>query len=51
VPDLNSFTIVDEILDGHLVPWSHTFNLLGYASVYTVILVVVSELIFEFREI
>jgi ABC-type Na+ efflux pump permease subunit len=51
VPDMNSFTIVDEILDGHLVPWAHTFNLIGYASVYTIVLLAVSELIFEFREL
>jgi ABC-type Na+ efflux pump permease subunit len=51
VPDMNSFTIVDEILDGHLVPWAHAFNLIGYASVYTIVLLAVSELIFEFREI
>jgi ABC-type transport system involved in multi-copper enzyme maturation permease subunit len=51
VPDMNSFTIVDEILDGHFVPWMHTFNLLGYASFYTIVLLAVSELIFEFREL
>jgi hypothetical protein len=51
VPDMNSFTIVDEILDGHLVPWWHTLNLLGYASVYTIVLLALSELIFRNREI
>jgi ABC-type transport system involved in multi-copper enzyme maturation permease subunit len=51
VPDMNAFTIVDEILAGNRVPWAHALNLLGYASAYTVVLLVVSELIFEFREI
>lgn len=51
VPDMNSFTIVDEILNGHLVPWWHTLNLLGYASIYTIVLLALSQLIFEFREI
>ena len=51
VPDMNAFTIVDEILDGNTVPWWHTWNLLGYSAVYTVVLLALSELIFEFREI
>jgi len=51
VPDMNAFTIVDEILDGHTVPWWHTWNLLGYSGVYTLVLLALSELIFEFREI
>ena len=51
VPDMNSFTIVDEILAGNRVPWSHTFNLLGYAGVYTLVLLALSELIFRHREI
>ena len=51
VPDMNSFTIVDEILDGNLVPWWHTWNLLGYSTIYTGVLLALSELIFEFREI
>ena len=48
---MNSFTIVDEILAGNRVPWSHTFNLLGYAGVYTIVLLALSELIFRHREI
>jgi ABC-type Na+ efflux pump permease subunit len=51
VPDLNSFTIVDEILAGNKVPWWHTFNLLGYASIYVLVLLALSELIFRHREI
>ena len=48
---MNSFTIVDEILAGNHVPWSHTLNLLGYAGVYIVVLLAVSSVIFEYREI
>jgi hypothetical protein len=51
VPDLNSFTIVDEILAGNHVPWSHTLNLLGYADVYVIVLLTVSVVIFDYREL
>jgi hypothetical protein len=42
---------VDEILDGRVVPWWHTGNLLGYAAIYTIVLLALSELIFRNREI
>lgn len=51
IPDLNSFTIVDEILTGHHVPWSHALNLLGYANIYIIVLLAVSIVIFDYREI
>jgi ABC-type transport system involved in multi-copper enzyme maturation permease subunit len=51
IPDMNSFTIVDEILAGNIVPWAHAFSLLGYASVYLVVLLALSIVIFDFREI
>jgi len=51
IPDMNSFTIVDEILAGNKVPWSHALNLLGYADVYVVVLLAVSIVIFDYREI
>ena len=51
IPDMNSFTIVDEILAGNVVPWAHTLSLLGYAGVYLVVLLALSIVIFEFREI
>ena len=51
IPDMNSFTIVDEILAGNVVPWDHTLNLLGYAGVYLGVLLAVSVVIFDFREI
>ena len=51
VPDMNSFTIVDEILAGNRIPWSHALNLLGYANVYVIVLLAVSIVIFDYREI
>lgn len=51
IPDMNSFTIVDEILSGNTVPWHHAFDLLGYAGVYLVVLLAVSIVIFDYREI
>ncbi len=51
IPDMNSFTIVDEILAGNKVPWSHALNLLGYADVYLIVLLAVSVVIFDYREI
>ena len=51
IPDMNSFTIVDEILAGNKVPWSHALNLLGYAAVYLVVLLSVSVVVFNYREI
>jgi hypothetical protein len=51
IPDMNSFTIVDEILAGNVVPWAHTFNLLGYAAVYLVVLLALAIVLFDFREI
>jgi ABC-type Na+ efflux pump permease subunit len=51
IPDMNSFTIVDEILAGNKIPWSHALNLLGYADVYLIVLLAVSVVIFDYREI
>jgi ABC-type Na+ efflux pump permease subunit len=51
IPDMNSFTIVDEILAGNKVPWSHALNLIGYADVYLIVLLAVSIVVFDYREI
>jgi hypothetical protein len=48
---MNSFTIVDEILAGNKVPWSHALSLMGYADVYLIVLLGVSIVIFDYREI
>jgi ABC-type Na+ efflux pump permease subunit len=51
IPDLNSFSIVDEILSGNAVPWAHTLDLLGYAGIYLVVILALAVVIFDFREI
>jgi len=51
IPDMNSFTIVDEILAGNKVPWHHALNLIGYADVYMIVLLGVSIVVFDYREI
>ena len=51
IPDMNSFTIVDEILANNHVPWAHACQLLGYAGAYLVVLLAVSVVVFEHREI
>jgi ABC-type transport system involved in multi-copper enzyme maturation permease subunit len=51
IPDMNSFTIVDEILAGNKVPWVHALTLLGYADVYLIVILGVSIVIFDYREI
>jgi len=51
IPDMNSFTIVDEILANNHVPWAHAEGLLGYAGVYLVVVLAVSVVVFEHREI
>jgi ABC-type Na+ efflux pump permease subunit len=51
IPDMNSFTIVDEILAGNKIPWSHALNLLGYADLYLIVVLGMSIVIFDYREI
>ncbi len=51
IPDLNAYTIVDEILSGNHVPWMHAWDLIAYAGAYVVVLLAVSVVVFEYREI
>jgi hypothetical protein len=51
VPNFAAFNIIDEILLGNTVPWSHTLEILGYSAVYLLALLAVSQLIFEEREL
>jgi hypothetical protein len=51
IPDMNSFTIVDEMLAGNHVPLSHVLDLLAYANVYVIVILAVSIVIFDYREI
>ncbi|MFZ5806107.1 MAG: ABC transporter permease [Verrucomicrobiota bacterium] len=51
VPDLNAFNIIDEIIAGHHVLWRQTGEVLLYSGMYVVVLLAVSALIFEEREL
>ncbi len=51
IPDMNAFTISDEILAGNAIPWHHTLDLVGYAGVYLVVLLATSIVVFDYREI
>jgi ABC-type Na+ efflux pump permease subunit len=51
IPDMNAYSIVDEILAGNHVPWHDTLSLLGYAGSYLVVLLAISVTVFENREI
>lgn len=51
IPDMNSFTIISEIQSGNHVPWAHTLTLMGYADVYLIVILAVSIVVFNYREI
>jgi ABC-type Na+ efflux pump permease subunit len=51
VPDMNAYTIVDEILANNPVPWHHALDLIAYAGAYTVVLLAAGGVIFQYREI
>ncbi|MFH1066644.1 MAG: ABC transporter permease subunit [bacterium] len=51
VPDLNAFNLIDEIIAGHATQWNQTGEILLYSSVYVAVLILVSSLIFENREL
>lgn len=51
IPDFSGFNIVDDIVAGNRVPWSHTIELLQYSVVYLIVLLAVGQLIFNEREI
>jgi hypothetical protein len=51
IPDMNAYTIVDEILAGNVVPWAHAWDLLAYAGAYLVVLLSLAVVMFEYREI
>jgi ABC-type Na+ efflux pump permease subunit len=51
IPDLYQYGIVDEINAGNYVPWSHTWDLLGYAWGYLIVLLGLGITIFEYREV
>ena len=42
IPDMNIFNVIDEIIAGNPVPWSHTLNVLSYAGIYIVVVMSIS---------
>jgi len=51
VPDFGAFNIVDEILGGNKVPWEYVSQTLLYTGIYSLVLLGISALIFEDREL
>lgn len=51
VPDFNAFNLIDEIIAGQNVFWAQTGEILLYSGVYVAVLLLISSLIFEEREL
>jgi hypothetical protein len=51
IPDFSAYGILDDVLAGHAVAWSHVGQLLAYATLYVGVLMVVAQLVFEEREL
>jgi hypothetical protein len=51
VPDFNAYGIIDDIVAGSAVPWSHTLELTAYSIIYIAVIMVVSQLIFAEKEL
>jgi len=51
VPDFGSFGILDDILAGTHVPWSHVVQLSAYAAVYLLVILLVAQVFFDEREL
>lgn len=51
VPDMNVYNVIDEIIVGNPVPWTHSLNVLFYTGLYIVVIMAVSILIFNEREL
>jgi ABC-type transport system involved in multi-copper enzyme maturation permease subunit len=51
IPNMNNYSVIDEIISGHTVLWSQTGELILYSVCYSFILIILSTLIFESREL
>jgi ABC-type Na+ efflux pump permease subunit len=51
IPDMNTFNVIDEIIAGNAIPWSHSLNVLAYTGIYIFVVMAVSILIFNEREL
>ena len=51
IPDFASFGILDDVLAGTHVPWSHVVQLAAYAAVYLLVILLVAQTFFDEREL
>lgn len=51
VPDFRAFDLIDEIIAGNPMLWLATFEVLAYSAVYTLVVLGLSFLLFESREL
>lgn len=51
LPDMNIYNVIDEIVAGNPVPWSHTLNVLSYTGVFLIVVMTISILTFNEREL
>lgn len=51
IPDMTVFNVIDEIIVGNPIPWTLTANVFAYATFYVVVVLSVSVLIFNEREL
>lgn len=51
IPDFQSYNLIDEIIAGNVIRWGAGLEILGYSLVYVSVLLVISSLIFEDREL
>ncbi|NJK91613.1 MAG: ABC transporter permease subunit [Blastochloris sp.] len=51
IPDFQAYNLIDEIIAGNAPPWAGSAELLVYSVVYVAVLLLVSSLVFEDREL
>jgi ABC-type transport system involved in multi-copper enzyme maturation permease subunit len=51
VPDFQSYNLIDEIIAGNAIAWVNSLEILAYSLLYVAVILVVSSLIFEDREL
>ncbi len=51
VPDFNLYNLIDEIVAGNAVSWPSTLQVLAYSTGYVAVLLAVSALLFEGRDL
>ena len=51
IPDLQSFNLADDIVVGNVITWAHTWKVIGYGGMMTVIVMALAYAIFYYKEI